>query len=177
MRVGGRQNRVNGLDQLGSCLRNLLLCIFCFVAIESVQLSSLHGAEGEMRERSGSAAAKKFFPAREAVNRCASRWRDKEGAKKAANVYASEVYAGPVVPWGARRAPQYQVEEPGEAAEGPVPCGGAVMFTPPPRTTKARHQETSPRLLRLCATHHHTQCATCAGVGKGVQGYCARDHA
>ena len=54
----------------------------------------------------------------------------KGGAKKAAKAYASDFYAAPMVPQGACRGPKYQ-EEPKDGKAGPVPCGGAALFTPP----------------------------------------------
>ena len=103
----------------------------------------------------------------------------KGGAKKAARAYTSDFYAGPVVPQGARRGSQYQVEEPRDGAAAPVPGGGAIFFTPPQRCAKARCPETRPRLPRLwlCVAHQHRQCSTCAAVGRGVRHCCARHHA
>ena len=51
----------------------------------------------------------------------------KGGAKKAARAYASEFYAGPVLPERARRGVQYRVEEPSGEAATPAPGGGAVL--------------------------------------------------
>ena len=102
----------------------------------------------------------------------------KGGAKKAARAYASDFYAGLVVPEGARRGVQYRVEESSGGAATLAPGGGAVLFTPPQRYTKARRPKTRLRLLRLwlCDTHNHRQCSTCAAVGRGVRHCCAGHH-
>ena len=78
----------------------------------------------------------------------------KGGAKKMAGAYANDFYAGPVIPQGARRGPQYQVMEP---EDDPVSNVGAALFSPPQRCAKARRPEQHPRLPRLwiCATHRH----------------------
>ena len=96
-------------------------------------------------------------------------------ANKTAGVYASDFYAGPIIPQGARRGPQYQVVEP---KDGPMPNARAALFSPPQRCAKARRPEQHPRLPRLwvCATQKHRQCATCAAVGRGVRHCCARGH-
>ena len=99
----------------------------------------------------------------------------KGGAKKTAGAYAGDFYAGPVIPHGARRGPQYQVVEP---EDDPVSKVGATLFSPPQRCDKARRPEQHPRLswLWVCAAHRHTQRATCAAVGRGVRHCCARGH-
>ena len=101
----------------------------------------------------------------------------KGGAKKAATVYASDFYAGLVLPEGARRGVRYRVEEPSGGAATPAPRGGAVLFTPPQRCAVARRPDTRPRLPRLwlCAAHNR-QCSTCVAVGRGVRHCCARRH-
>ena len=70
----------------------------------------------------------------------------KGGAKKAAGAYASDFYAGPVLPEGARRGVQYRVEEPSGDAATSAPGGGSVLFTPPQRCAVARRPETRARL-------------------------------
>ena len=105
--------------------------------------------------------------------RCPGKARAKKGG-----AYASDFYAGPVLPEGARGAVQYRVEGPSGEAATQAPGGGAMPFTPPQRCAVARRPKTRPRLLRLwlCATHNHRQCATCAAVGRGVRHCCARQH-
>ena len=66
----------------------------------------------------------------------------KGGAKKAAKTYASDFYAGPILPEGARRGIQYKVEELNGDATTPAQGGGAVLFTPPQRCAVARRPET-----------------------------------
>ena len=85
-----------------------------------------------------------------------------------ASACTSNLYAGPIIPQGSRRGPQYQVKEP---EDDPLSYGGAAFFTPPQRCAKARRLEQHPRLPRLwiCPTHQHRQCATCAAVGRGVR--------
>ena len=79
----------------------------------------------------------------------------KGGAKKTAGAYAGDFYAGPVIPQGARRGPQYQVTGP---KEDPLSNVGTTPFLPPQRCAKARRPEQHPRLPRLwvCATHSST---------------------
>ena len=76
----------------------------------------------------------------------------KGGAKKTVGAYASDFYAGPIMPQGGRRGQQYQVVA---AEDGPVPNARAALFSPPQRRAKARCPEQHPRLPRLwvCATH------------------------
>ena len=97
-------------------------------------------------------------------------------AKRSAGAYASDFYAGLVLPPGTRRGPQYCVNE---EADIPACSDKAALFTPPQKCAVARHPEQRPRLPRLwvCAAHQHKQCASCAAVGRGVRHCCARGHA
>ena len=65
----------------------------------------------------------------------------KGGAKKTAEAYASDFYAGPIMPQGAGRGPQYQVVEP---EDSPVPIARAALFSPPQHCAKARRPEQHP---------------------------------
>ena len=77
-----------------------------------------------------------------------------DARRKTAGAYASDFYAGPVIPQGARRGLQHQVTEP---EEDPMPTVGAALFTLPQRCAKARRPEQHPRLQRLwvCPAHRH----------------------
>ena len=104
----------------------------------------------------------------------------KGGAKRSAGAYASDFYAGPVLPPGMRRGPQYCVTEEPDSPAGAARCGRTALFTPPQKCAKvARRPEQEPRLPRLwvCVAHQHRQCASCAAVGRGVRHCCARGHA
>ena len=103
----------------------------------------------------------------------------KGGAKHSAGAYASDFYAGPVIPPGARRGPQYRVTD-AEDVPAELACiDRAALFTPPQSCAVARRPEQRPRLPRLwvCAAHQHRQCASCAAVGRGVRHGCAKGHA
>ena len=103
----------------------------------------------------------------------------KGGAKRLAGAYASDFYAGLVMPPWAKRGPQYQVADTDDSQAATARRGGTALFTPPPKCTVARCREQRPRLpcLWICATHQHRQCASCAVVGRGVRHCCARWHA
>ena len=94
----------------------------------------------------------------------------KGGAKRSAGAYASDFYAGPVLPPGTRRGPQYCVTEEPDPPAGAARCGRTALFTPPQKCAVARRPEQVPRLPRLwvCVAHQHRQCASCAAVGRGV---------
>ena len=102
----------------------------------------------------------------------------KGGAKRSAGAYASDFYAGPVVPPGARRGPQYRVTDEEDVPAGPACSDRTALFTPPQKCAVARRPEQRQRLPRLwvCAAHQHRQCASCAAVGRGVRHCCARGH-
>ena len=93
----------------------------------------------------------------------------KGGAKRSAGAYASDFYAGPVLPPGMRRGPQYCVTEEPDSPAGAARCGRTALFTPPQKCAVARRPEQGPRLPRLwvCVAHQHRQCASCAAVGGG----------
>ena len=55
----------------------------------------------------------------------------KGGAKRSAGAYASDFYAGPVLPPGTRRGPQYCVTEEPDFPAGAARCGRTALFTPP----------------------------------------------
>ena len=95
--------------------------------------------------------------------------------KQPGHTPCSDFYAGPVIPQGAHRGPQYPVTEP---EEDPMLSVGAALFTPPRRCAKAERPEQHPWLPRLwiCLAHRHRQCTTCAAVGRGVRHCCARGH-
>ena len=103
----------------------------------------------------------------------------KGGAKRSAGAYASDFYAGPVLPPGTRRGPRYCVTEEPDSPAGAARCGRTALFTPPQKCAVARRLEQGPRLPRLwvCVAHQHRQCASCAAVGRGVRHCCARGHA
>ena len=117
-------------------------------------------------------------PAREQQSKKA-RCPGKGGAKRSAGAYTSDFYAGPVIPPGARRGPQYRVTDEEDIPAEPACNDRAALFTPPQKRAVARRPEQRPRLPRLwvCAAHQHRQCAPCAAVGRGVRHCCARGHA
>ena len=55
----------------------------------------------------------------------------KGGAKRAAGAYASDFYAGPVLPEGAHRGVQYRVEEPSGGAATCARGRGRALYTTP----------------------------------------------
>ena len=76
---------------------------------------------------------------------------------------------------GARRGPQYEVEE---QTSCPRMEAARALFTPQSKCPRARRPETRPWLPRLwlCDTHQYRQCAACAAVGRGVRHCCTRGH-
>ena len=105
--------------------------------------------------------------------------RGKGGVKRSAGVYASDFYAGPLLPPGTRRGPQYCVTEEADILAGPARSDRTALFTPPQKCAVARRPKQRPRPPRLwvCAAHQHRQCALCAAVGRGVRHCCAWGHA
>ena len=103
----------------------------------------------------------------------------KGGAKRSAGAYASDFYAGPVLPPGTRRGPPYCVTEEPDSPAGTARCDRTPLFIPPQKCAVARRPEQGPRLPRLwvCVAHQHRQCASCAAVGRGVRHCCARGRA
>ena len=103
----------------------------------------------------------------------------KGGAKRSAGAYASDFYAGPVLPPGTRRGPQYCVTKEPDSPAGAARGGRTALFTPPQKCAVARRPEQGARLPRLwvCVAHQHRQCASCAAVGRGVRHCCTRGHA
>ena len=99
------------------------------------------------------------------------RCQGKGGAKRSAGAYASNFYAGPLMPPGVGRGPQYWVADVEDATTGAVRSRGAALFTPPPKCTAARRPEPQPRLpcLWICAAHLLRQCASCAAVCQGAR--------
>ena len=65
----------------------------------------------------------------------------KGGAKRSAGAYASDFYAGPVLPPGTRRGPQYCVTEEPDLPAGAARCGRTALFTPPQKCAVARRPE------------------------------------
>ena len=101
----------------------------------------------------------------------------KAGAKRSAGAYTSDFYAGPVVPPGAQRGPQYRVTDEEDIPAGPTCSERTALFTPPQKCVVARRPEQRPRLLCVCAAHQHRQWASRAAVGRGVPHCYAKGHA
>ena len=79
-----------------------------------------------------------------------------------------DFYAGPVLPEGTRRGPQYQAEEQTSPDSCPRTDGGYTLFTPQGKCPRARCPGTPSQLPRLCLsdTQPHRQCAACAAMGR-----------